>query len=73
MNVVIMGVEPERQLKTTTIGEDLIAGYVEQGCSAARLRIASIQHPGARCRWLAPQPAKRCRRSPMRSPTGFRR
>jgi lipoprotein-releasing system permease protein len=26
INVVIMGVEPERQLKTTTIGEDVIAG-----------------------------------------------
>ena len=26
INVVIMGVEPERQLKTTTIGDDLIAG-----------------------------------------------
>jgi lipoprotein-releasing system permease protein len=26
INVVIMGVDPERQLKTTTIGEDLIAG-----------------------------------------------
>jgi lipoprotein-releasing system permease protein len=26
INVVIMGIEPERHLKTTTIGEDLIAG-----------------------------------------------